>query len=99
MKKYLTIHENKSSIEQFWSKKELADKKMHGLTMEDLRKFVNKNPQISDNTKVLVERIEDKYFINNWRVLTKEGDFGEEQFFPAWCISKDEDFIYIFNHY
>lgn len=23
----------------------------------------------------------------------------KEQFFPAWCISKDEDFVYIFNHY
>lgn len=144
-----------------YKRKELINSKAHGLTMKELREFVNKNPQIEDNTKVLIERIEDKYFegvdisgmnslegilpegskTNGWKTFLvkgeqyynaeefnkkmsqeiedrKEGkkwqyekmenpqdyiqelnDEYKEQFFPAWGISKDKDFVYIFNHY
>ena len=36
-----------------------------------------------------------------WKVLPVKGENGEEQFFPAWCISKENDnsIVYIFNHY
>ena len=124
-----------------YKRQELINSRVHGLTMKELREFVTKNPQIKNNTKVLIERIEDKYFkINGWQTLLVKGEQyynteefnkkmlqeikdrkqgkGEyqkqlnpqdaiveltndlkEQFFPAWCISKDKDFVYIFNHY
>ena len=77
-----------------YEKQELIDAKFDTLTMKDLRKFVAKNPQIKDNTKVLVERIEDVYFegkewnnkqIDGWKVFLVEGynywntsDFNEK---------------------
>jgi hypothetical protein len=38
---------------------------------------------------------------DGWKVLLVEGENGKEQFFPAWCISKENDdsIVYIFNHY
>lgn len=124
-----------------YTKEELINSNHHGLTMGDLAEFVYKNPQIPRNTKILTERIEDKYFQNyNWKTLLVEGeqyynaeefnnkmlqeiddrknckgqyqkelnpqdaiveltDDFKEEFFPAWCISKDKNFVYIFNHY
>ena len=82
-------------------KEELIEADFHCLTMKDLREFVNKNSQIKDNTKVLIERVEDSYFINNWDVLVKDGEYGDEEYFPAWSITKENDnsLIYIYNHY
>lgn len=145
-----------------YTRGELVAAKFDSLTMGDLRKFISKNPQIKDDIKVLVERVEDSYFngsdisgmssgdgilpersnAEGWKVLPVEGEhyyntknFNEkmrveielrkegkgeyskglitesaiveltddlkEQFFPAWCISKDKDdqIVYIFNHY
>lgn len=130
-------------------REDLKARKMDGLTMKDLRKFVESNKDLPDDTKVLVERITDYYFegkelngfkSNGWKVLLVNGeiyyntlemnkrmeeeklrrDKGEihypliedpddyiteitdsfkDQFFRAWCITKDDDFIYIHNHY
>lgn len=65
-----------------YTKEELLKAKFDTLTMKDLRKFVNTNPQIKDSTKVLCERIEDVYFegrewnsekIEGWKVYLVEG--------------------------
>jgi len=45
-----------------YTKEELLKAKFDTLTMKDLRRFVNSNPQIKDSTRVLCERIEDTYF-------------------------------------
>ena len=126
---------------KYYKRQDLINNKSHGLTMKELREFINKNPQIKDNTKVLIERIEDKYFERNgWQTLLVKGekyynaeefnkkmlqeikdrkqgkgeyqkelnpkkaikilnDDLKDKFFPAWCILKDKDFVYIFNHY
>lgn len=44
------------------TKEELLSSRADRLTMKDLRKFVNNNPQIKDNTPILTERVEDRYF-------------------------------------
>lgn len=58
------------------TKQETIDrlKGKHALSMKDLRKFVEMNPQIEDNTPVLIERVEDRYFEKNgWEVFKNEG--------------------------
>jgi len=88
-----------------YTKEELLSAKFGCLTMGDLAEFVYNNSHIPRDTKVLIERIEDIYFEKyNWKVLeVQTGEYEEDknEFFPAWCISKDrnEDFIYIYNHY
>lgn len=132
------------------SKEELKTSKSDGLTMEDLRRFVESNKNLEGATKVLCQRVDDVYFegiefkgskTQGWKVLLVEGenfnsvktlnnkmeeeilrrekgeephfdkiedpetykmeltDDLKEQFFPSWCITKDESFIYIHNHY
>lgn len=144
------------------SKEKMIASKGPCLTMGDLAEFVYNNPQIPRDAKVLVERVEDKYFdgidisgmssgegvlpegskSEGWGVVLVEGDnyyytreFNEkmkveielrkegkgeysedlnpeeviveltddlkDQFFRAWCISKENDdsMVYIFNHY
>lgn len=59
------------------TKEKLKDFNNHGLTMKELRKFVNDNPQIEDTTPVLCERIEDSYFNKNngWGVYLVKGEW------------------------
>lgn len=65
------------------TKEELLSKTHDRLTMGDLRKFVQKNPDILDTAPVMCERIEDTYFngvewggktTEGWRVLLEEGE-------------------------
>lgn len=127
------------------TKEKLKERNNHGLTMKELRNFVNSNPQIEDETPVLCERIQDSYFDkeNGWEVYLVEGywwysmeelnknmdeeiirrekgkkqqypkienplthkvemtDELKEQFFPSWCITKENDdsVVLIYNHY
>jgi hypothetical protein len=112
------------------------------LTMKDLRDFIDKNKDLPDDTKVLTERVEDRYFgpkgipvllvkgehylaienrnkemeeeiarrergeeseykliDNPEEYITRDFESVKEQFFHSWCITKDESFIYIYNHY
>lgn len=64
------------------SKKQLIESKGCSLKMKDLRKFVEKYKDINDETPVVVERVEDRYFegfnfngqkINGWDVIKVEG--------------------------
>ncbi len=57
------------------TKEELLNSTAHGLTMKDLRRFINNNPQISDDAPVMVERVEDKYF-NGVDISGMQGDSG-----------------------
>jgi len=101
-----------------YTKEELINSPFHSLTMKDLRRFVNGNPQIKNDTKVLCQRVEDIYFngsefrgneIDGWKVYLVDNDiyYGiepdeeKDQFFPSFCITKENDdsLIYIYNHY
>jgi len=55
------------------SKESLFDR--HGLTIGQLKKFLQEHPDLKDDAPVLVERVEDFYFDkNNWGVYLKEGE-------------------------
>lgn len=65
------------------TKEELLSKTNPCLTMGDLRKFVQDNPNILDTAPIMCERIEDSYFngtefqgktIEGWKVLLEEGE-------------------------
>lgn len=57
-------------------KKELLDSKYQGLKMKDLRRFVENNLDITDETPVLCQRIEDYYFDEgSWSVYLVEGEW------------------------
>lgn len=59
----------------------------HFCTVGDLRKFLEKN-NLPDDAKVLVQRIEDRYFDNhNWGTINKEG----EQYNDAIQYNKEID--------
>jgi hypothetical protein len=45
------------------------------------------------------EESEYKLMDNPEEFITKDFESVKEQFFPSWCITKDESFIYIYNHY
>jgi hypothetical protein len=56
--------------------------------MKALRKFVNKNPQIKDDTKVLCQRVDDVYFnkfsfreneVDGWKVLLVDSNMCYKQ--------------------
>lgn len=64
------------------TKEELLSKTGHSLRMKDLREFVEKNKEMSDDAPCVVERVTDTYFqgrewngkqINGWDVLKVEG--------------------------
>jgi hypothetical protein len=64
------------------TKEELLNKTNHSLTMKDLRKFVEANKDLDDESPVVVERVTDLYFegsewnakkIDGWAVLRREG--------------------------
>ena len=56
--------------------KEQILKRECGLTIGELKKFLEENKDLPDDSPILVERVEDKYFSNNgWGVYLKEGDF------------------------
>lgn len=64
------------------TKEELLSKTNHNLRMKDLRKFVEENKYLDDESPVVVERVEDSYFrehewegikIKGWDVLKVEG--------------------------
>jgi hypothetical protein len=59
------------------TKEKLKERNNHGLTMKELRNFVENNPQIKDATPVLCERIEDLYFDkeNGWEVYLVKGEW------------------------
>lgn len=60
--------------EKIISKEELNNRYKHHLTMGGLRKFIEENKNLSDDVKVVAERVEDVYFENhNWGVLLKKG--------------------------
>lgn len=45
------------------------------LTIGNLRKFLNDNPNLDDDALVLIERVEDFYYqIHGWSVVRKKGD-------------------------
>lgn len=70
------------------TKQETTDrlKGKHALSMKDLRKFVESNPQIEDSTPVLIERVEDRYFDG---VELPNGGKSE-----GWNVYKHEGFHY-----
>lgn len=57
------------------TKENLLKDTSNTLRMKDLRRFVEANKEMSDETPCVIERVEDKYFENNgWDVLLKEGE-------------------------
>lgn len=84
------------------------------LTVGDIKKYIEKY-NLSDESIVLLQRIEDKYFDNhNWSVYLKEGDFTVidensviirdtmEQYHSAFCCvsyDDDKDILFINSHY
>lgn len=70
------------------TKQETIDrlKGKHSLSMKDLRKFVTSNPQIQDDTPVMIERVEDMYF---------DGiEFPSWKKAEGWSVYKHEGFHY-----
>ena len=75
------------------------------LDIETLKRCLDTIPEEYSKAKVVVERVEDYYFLEgNWEVITKEcpttpGEY--DHFFPTWSasFSKEENLLYIFCHY
>lgn len=85
------------------TKEELINGYEHFMTVGELKEFLYKH-NIEDNAKVLIQRIEDKYFEKGqWGVYLKEGEHtvkdkdgnvvkeSLEQYHPAWCCVRYED--------
>lgn len=75
---------------------------LHHLTVGDLKRFLSEN-KLPDNAKVLIERIEDRYYEEGgWAVYTKQNDHGDlNQYTPAWSCVKyesDNDLLFIDLH-
>lgn len=76
------------------------------LSLGDLRKFLENHLSLPDNTPIVIERIEDKYFLGDtraWQTYKQPNDLfihEQDEFIPAWCITKNnEDVILIYSHY
>lgn len=96
------------------TKEDLTNGYDYFLTVGQLKKFLDKH-QLPDQAKVVVQRVEDRYFEgNNWGVYLKEGDntfkddngvIDEEtlsQYHPAFCCVKyndEDDVLFIDMHY
>lgn len=95
------------------TKDDLSTRYRGYMTIGDLKEFLNKH-NLPDNGKILVQRVEDRYYENhNWGVYLKDGEhtFKDEhgnivketleQYTPAWCCVKykDEDMLFIDLHY
>lgn len=95
------------------SKAELQ-KYEHFLTVGELKEFLYKH-NIPNDSKVLIQRIEDVYFEKHgWDVYLKEGEHSYkddngnivpesmEQYHPAWSCARyndDPDILFIDLHY
>ena len=84
----------------------------HTLTVGKLKEFIEEY-NLPDDAKVLIQRVEDKYYESGWGVHLKAGydayknDGGEyveeslDQYHPAWsCVKyEDDDLLFIDLHY
>jgi hypothetical protein len=69
-----STYNKKFTIPSIISKNELINPDSGRLTLKSLRRFINDNPTLDDNTPIMIERIEDIYFENyNWGVYLVEG--------------------------
>lgn len=49
--------------------------RIHGLTVGELKRFLQNNPDLTDDAPVVIERVEDVYFEKHgWGVYLKEGE-------------------------
>jgi uncharacterized protein (UPF0335 family) len=62
------------------------------LTMEGLRKFINENEHLPDDTVVMIQRVHDVYFDtpdNGWETHKVVCPIeGQKEYFQPWCIGK-----------
>ena len=80
------------------TEEEIFEKYEHYLTFKMLQKFVEENKDnIHPDAKIIVERVEDKYFERNgWKTLKLEGDFyrglerTNESIRKGLCEAKEE---------
>ena len=57
------------------SKEEIENRFKDHLTIGDLKKWLDKNSDLPDDSKVLIQRVDDRYFKNNqWGVYLKDGE-------------------------
>lgn len=57
------------------NKEEIENRFQDHLTIGDLKKWLEKNSDLPDDSKVLIQRVEDRYFENNnWGVYLKDGE-------------------------
>lgn len=82
---------------------DVANKYDDFLNVGKLRKSMEDLP---DDTKVVIERVEDFYFEKNgWKVLEESDSFipdGMRQYFPAWTswhYNDDKRILFIDAHY
>ncbi len=96
------------------TKEDLKNGYKFNLTVGKLKDFLSKH-EIPDSSKVLVERVENKYFENhNWGVYLKDNENtlkntnGESvketqsQYIPSWCCVRyedEKDTLFIDLHY
>lgn len=65
------------------------------LTVGKLREILD-NTNLPDNAKVLIERVEDKYYENhNWGVFINENS----EYHPAWYSYPSDENLFIDLHY
>ena len=74
-----------------------------GLTVGELKEFINKH-NLPDDAKVLIERVEDKYYENHgWGVYLKDGIWDYKiQYHPALSCVKyvdENENLFIDLHY
>jgi len=84
------------------SKQEITEGFKEFLTVGKLKDFLAKH-DLPDDAKVLVERLEDRYFENNnWPVYIKPGEMGLNQYHPVWSgvhYKDDKDILFLDVHY
>jgi len=80
--------ENKKKVKTLTKEELLRSRTGGGLTVGDLRNFLEKNRGMSNDAPVVVERVEDHYYENNgWSVYKKGGDL----YYNALRWNKDID--------
>lgn len=79
---------------------EEINKQQNSLRLSDLKKFINDNPGINDDTVVLIERIEDTYFEGidisgmGGCTYTENGVYPEGSKTKGWGVYTVEGFMY-----
>lgn len=70
-------------------------------TVGRLKKFLNDNKSLSDDSLILIQRVEDRYYEKHgWSTIKRKDYMGEtNEYSPAWGVFCEETLLFIDLHY